>query len=152
MSRIGLHTCDPFGLRGGHRSPWLFRMHSRVRAGGPAYHLGAPPKLLLLGWDSSVTLMRNGMPIRSRFCPVHSDSISTTPSSPVKVTKCRSPALLVAKIPTQANAAWVGHPKMVGWATRPPAVVGLTLKGIQADNRHYPFGYPPNEETNQQSI
>ena len=37
-------------------------------AGGPTYGLeGAPSKPGLLGWGSSVTFTRNGIPIRSRF-------------------------------------------------------------------------------------
>ena len=54
------------------------------KAGGPAYHLeGAPSKPGLLGWGGSVIFTRNRIPIRSRLLPVHSDSISSTPSTPV---------------------------------------------------------------------
>ncbi len=55
------------------------------RPGGPDYDFGgAPPEPGLLGWGSSRIFTRSGIPIRSRRRPVHSDSISTTPSSPVE--------------------------------------------------------------------
>ena len=57
----------------------------RRRSGGRAYDLqGAPSEPGLLGWGLSTNLTRGMIPIRSRLLPVHSDSISTMPFSPVR--------------------------------------------------------------------
>jgi hypothetical protein len=69
--------CRPGGWPGQANSNRDLHTGSLLLSGWPFYSdADAPPKPILLGWGSSVMFTRNGIPVRSRFRPVHSDSIS----------------------------------------------------------------------------
>jgi hypothetical protein len=66
-ARPGAPGSPFFWANPGHCAGLACIIHERT-AGGPAYHPeGAPPKLVLLGWGSSVIFTLNAIPARSRL-------------------------------------------------------------------------------------